>query len=246
MTELCQIPGGSQYHLSKRVYASMIPEAVKEGKTVLVRDIPLTINTTEINAHFGTPNYPELKKGYKIRHDTKVCLAMALRGTDDDVWEPNHLLKQSELPQELEYTRIDIGPVIMKAILEATSINMHPKEKSRSIIFPSLITIFPKKERVPEISTDEIKINPIGDLNKRSWQDVTIKTKGKKKQRITEGQSSTPSEEGLEFEFGKSKEKDQDYKDSASQSMLAKILSTVEGIRLGMTDLKDNLQQVMS
>ncbi|KAK2662098.1 hypothetical protein Ddye_000672 [Dipteronia dyeriana] len=184
--------------LVKEFYASMIPEPVKKGSVVFVRDIPFMINATKINAHFGTSNYPQFRKGYRSRHNTKSSLVMALRGTYDSVWEHGHLLKQSELPQELAFwnlfntfsllptthgttvskpradllsciqdqTKIDIGQVIMKAILEATLINMHPQVKPGSMIFPSLITVLLKKEEVPEITIDEIKINPMGDLNK--------------------------------------------------------------------------------
>ncbi|KAK2644336.1 hypothetical protein Ddye_019531 [Dipteronia dyeriana] len=221
----------------------MIPEAVKEGEAVMVRDIPIMINATKINAHFGTSDYPQFKKMYRCRHNTKSSLAMELRRADDGVWEHGHMLKQSKLPQELifwnlfntfsllptthrttvsepradllsciqDQTKIDIGQVIMNAILEAASINMHSQAKLRK-----------ESQKLPHM----------GDLNKRSWQDVTIKTKGKKRLRITEGPSSTPGEEEPDFEFGESEEEDQNYEGDASQSMLAKILSAVEGIQL--------------
>ncbi|KAK2660095.1 hypothetical protein Ddye_006628 [Dipteronia dyeriana] len=158
MTELCQRPEVANVSLVKEFYASMIPKAVKEGGAILVRDIQVMINATKINAHLGMTNYPQFRKGYKSRHNTRSSLAMALRGTDDGEWEHGNLIKQSELPQKLTFwnlfntfsllptthktlvsepiadllsciqdqTKIDIGQFIMKAILEAASINVHP------------------------------------------------------------------------------------------------------------------------
>ncbi|KAK2647473.1 hypothetical protein Ddye_014962 [Dipteronia dyeriana] len=119
------VPADANVSLVKEFYASIIPEAVKEGRPVLVRDILVMINPTKINAHFCTSDYPQFNKGYRSMHNTKSSLAMALRGTDDE-------------------------------------------------------------------------------------------------------------------------EEDQDYKDPASQSMLAKILSAVEGIQLGMTGLEDSLQAIVA
>ncbi|KAK2655502.1 hypothetical protein Ddye_008554 [Dipteronia dyeriana] len=95
------IPTDVSVSLVKEFYTSMIPKAMKEGSAVLLRDIPFMINATKIKAHFGMSNYPKFRKGYRCRHNTKSSLAMMLRGIDDGVWEHGHMLKQSELPQEL-------------------------------------------------------------------------------------------------------------------------------------------------
>ncbi|KAK0608011.1 hypothetical protein LWI29_024093 [Acer saccharum] len=112
-------------------------------------------------------------------------------------------------------TRIDIGHVIHNAIIDAGRINVRPDAKLRPIIFPSLITALLKKEGVPDLNTDDIRSNTMGDLNLRSWQDIAIKTKGKKRQRTSGG----------------SDDEDDDYEDVSSGSKLDQVLSTVKEIK---------------
>ncbi|KAK3211787.1 hypothetical protein Dsin_016493 [Dipteronia sinensis] len=78
-------------------------------------------------------------------------------------------------------TKIDVGQVILSAILDAGRINVHRGAKLKPIIFPSLITALLKKDGVIELDTNELLSNKMGDLNLRSWNDITSKTRGKKR-----------------------------------------------------------------
>ena len=139
----------------------------------------------------------------------------------------------------LKDTRIDIGQVIQNAIIDAGRINVRPDAKLKPIIFPSLITTLLKKEGVPELNTDEIRSNTMGDLNLRSWQDIAIKTKGKKRKRTSGGQSSAagsgPEDTLAEFDFEaaelSSDDEDEDYEGVSGGSKLDQILSTVKEIK---------------
>ena len=136
-------------------------------------------------------------------------------------------------------TRIDIGHVIHNAIIDAGRINVRPDAKLRPIIFPSLITALLKKEGVPDLNTDDIRSNTMGDLNLRSWQDIAIKTKGKKRQRTSGGESSAagsgPEDEDAEFDFEGaelgSDDEDDDYEEVSGGSKLDQVLSTVKEIK---------------
>ena len=139
----------------------------------------------------------------------------------------------------LAETRIDIGHVIRDAIIEAGRINVRPDAKLKPIIFPTLITALLKKEGVLELDTDDIRSNTMGDLNLRSWQDITIKTKGKKRQRTSGGQSSAagsgPEDTDTEFDFEGaelgSDDDDEDYEAVSGGSKLDQVLSIVKEIK---------------
>ncbi|KAI9200140.1 hypothetical protein LWI28_003203 [Acer negundo] len=57
--------------LVKEFYASICPEEVKKGKSVLIRGYEFQISAEKINAHFNTPNYMSLKKSYAYCEVTK-------------------------------------------------------------------------------------------------------------------------------------------------------------------------------
>ncbi|KAK0598920.1 hypothetical protein LWI29_000733 [Acer saccharum] len=227
----------------KKFYVSMEPEKVKKGRAILVRDVEVRITLGKINDHFNTLNYDDLSSGFTASNLKKRALAKALRRTEDDRWDNTHELKQSQLPHLLAFwniflacslmpalhrttlgedrarllycflaeTRIDIGHVIHNAIIDAGRINVRLDAKS----------------------------NTIGDLNLRSWQDIAIKTKGKKRQRTSGGQSSAtgsgPEDEDAEFDFKGaelgSDDEDEDYEDVSRGSKLDQVLSTVKEIK---------------
>ncbi|KAI9185089.1 hypothetical protein LWI28_004048 [Acer negundo] len=66
--------------LIKEFYASMDPDVVKKGGPVLVRDHEFKISVKMINAHFSTPNFVDLSKGYEGVDVPKTEQLLALRG----------------------------------------------------------------------------------------------------------------------------------------------------------------------
>ncbi|KAK0582757.1 hypothetical protein LWI29_029214 [Acer saccharum] len=129
--------------------------------------------------------------------------------------------------------RIDIGQVILGAILNAGGISLQRGPKPKPIIFPTLITALLKKKGVVELSSDELRSNTMGDLNLKSWNDVTSNTKGRKIKRTVRGQSNAArSDLEVKFDFKgvepESDEEDVDYKADSGRSKLDQILDAVQ------------------
>ncbi|KAI9160026.1 hypothetical protein LWI28_004383 [Acer negundo] len=237
--------------LVKELYASMDPEVVKKDGPVLVSDHEFKISTKMINAHFSTPNFVDLTKGYEGVDVPKAEQLLALRGPTNGRWEDGAELRQSQLPQWLGFlnvfnsyslmpvlhrttisefradilysyvtgTKIDVGQVILCAILEARKISFLKGAKPKQIIFPTLINALLQKDRVEELGSDELRFSTMGDLNHRSWNDVVSKTKGRKRKRTAESDQEAEYDfEGLDPE---SDEEDVDYEADSGRSKTA-------------------------
>ncbi|KAK0601892.1 hypothetical protein LWI29_028488 [Acer saccharum] len=78
---------------------------------------------------------------------------------------------------------IDVGRVIKAELNEAGDIDLKNKSqaKKKPVSFPYLITVLCREAGVPEFDNDEWAKGDKGDLNLRSWNDTTSKTKGRRK-----------------------------------------------------------------
>ncbi|KAI9194376.1 hypothetical protein LWI28_005423 [Acer negundo] len=124
-----------------------------------------------INAHFGTPNFVNLSKGYTCSDVPKSKKLKAFRGLANGRWDEGTTI--SEFRADIFYsyvtgTKIDIGQVILGVILEVGRISFARGAKPKQIIFPTLITTLLKEDEVEELANDGLRSSTMGNLNYRS------------------------------------------------------------------------------
>ena len=104
-----------------------------------------------------------------------------------------------------------MGRIIKAEINEAGEINLKDKKQAvkKIIPFPCLITALCRKVGVPEHDNDETARGDKGDLNIRSWNDTTSKTKGRRKF-LSLGSSRQAADSGPEESEGNDEE-DEDF-----------------------------------
>ncbi|KAI9192736.1 hypothetical protein LWI28_027175 [Acer negundo] len=225
--------------LIKEFYANMDPDVVKKGGPVLVRDHEFKISAKMINAHFSTPNFLDLSKGYEGVDVPKVEQLLALRGPAK--WTTISEFRVDILYSYVTGTKIDVGQVILGAILEAWKISFVRGAKPKQIIFPTLITAFLQKDGVEELGSDELRSSPMEDLNHRSWNDVVSKTKGRKRRRtVGSDQEAEYDFEGLDPE---SDEEDVDYEADSGRSKLDQILNAIQSLHSRMDSFEDEIRR---
>ncbi|KAI9186692.1 hypothetical protein LWI28_019881 [Acer negundo] len=128
--------------------------------------------------------------------------------------------------QLLSGTNIDVGKLVLGAIIEAGRISFATSIKLKQIIFLALIFALLRKEKVEEFSEDELKSSTMGDLNHRSWTDVVSKIKGRRKRKSTARDQSSATGTSTEPEFNyvgikpESDKEDADYKAGGGNAKL--------------------------
>ncbi|KAK0589969.1 hypothetical protein LWI29_020809 [Acer saccharum] len=204
-----RIANGNMVH---ELFASMVPNNFQAGGAMRVRGVEVTITFDTINSHFKTDTFPDHRKGYKAFEETRSKLARRLKENNKKLWDENHQLKQSELPQLLAFLNM-FHTCPPKPIVRRSTLLVNRAELLLYYISSSDIDIG------SIIKVEIVTANYLGDKNLRSWKDVIIRTNGgeetKDREKVTEGLESDSEDidfgdDDAEFEDVDSNDNDED------------------------------------
>ncbi|KAK0573606.1 hypothetical protein LWI29_010723 [Acer saccharum] len=134
---------------------------------------------------------------------------------------------------------IDVGRVIKAELNEAGDIDLKnkPQAKKKPVPFPYLITVLCREAGVPEFDNDEWAKGDKGDLNLRSWNDTTSKTKGRRK--LWKLPSSRPRADSGPKESDEEDEEDEDFEPQEEE--LQEQEAEVEDVRADVAAMRAQL-----
>ncbi|KAK0576321.1 hypothetical protein LWI29_015384 [Acer saccharum] len=165
--------------LVREFFASMVPKTFRSRGCVLVRNVVVEISKNRINEHFGTTPMRQsaLPLGYAPFDGDFKKLAKLLKGNEDGVWTKKHPIRQSDLFKDMA----------LMNLFNSASLRPVSYISSISVKWAELIVCYLTGAQlmwevgVPEHDNDETAKGEKGDLNLRSWNDTTSKTKGRRK-----------------------------------------------------------------
>ncbi|KAK1567293.1 hypothetical protein Q3G72_010475 [Acer saccharum] len=174
---------------------------------------------------------------YKAFEETRSELARRLKENNKKLWDGNHQLKQSELPQLLAFLNV-FHTCLLKPIVRRSTLLVNRAE---------LLLYY--------ISSDYL-----GDKNLRSWKDVIIRTNGgektKDREKETEGLESDSEDidfgdDDAEFEDADSNDNDEDLDEeenlrlSKFERIMAAVYASSAVHHKELDDLREDIAEIL-